>query len=188
MRKPAIASDHVEERHGVSRPSGGSRCWICPQAATRAVSSTLAVMAGLHGKRQRRELARALVGVLLLSVRAAVSVRSGAVLVSAVARPLQASIRTPPLGRIRSRAPRRSPDASGVMPAGGEEVTSGRRLCATQMRASGNPPSVITVIAWISMKMSGHIVLGDGKGHRRRRFAHERRPKSCLILRFGPAR
>jgi hypothetical protein len=38
----------------------------CPQVATRAVSSTLTVMAGLRGKRQRRELAKALVGVLLV--------------------------------------------------------------------------------------------------------------------------
>jgi len=45
---------------------GRRRGSFCPQAATRAVSSTLAVMAGLRGKRQRRELAKALVGVLLV--------------------------------------------------------------------------------------------------------------------------
>ena len=54
-------------RRGSGR-TGDRRCF-CPQAATRAVSSTLAVMAGLRVKRQRRELAKALVGVLLLRER-----------------------------------------------------------------------------------------------------------------------
>jgi hypothetical protein len=49
-----------------TRRRRASRGRLCPQVATPAVSSTLTVMAGLRGKRQRRELAKALVGVLLV--------------------------------------------------------------------------------------------------------------------------
>jgi hypothetical protein len=49
-----------------TRDRSRARGSLCPQAARRAVTSTLALMAGLRGKRQRRELAKALVGVLLV--------------------------------------------------------------------------------------------------------------------------
>ena len=68
-RAGVAASGVKREGHGCRRrprrePPG--RDPKCPQAATRAVSSMVAVMAGLRGKRERRELAKALVGVLLV--------------------------------------------------------------------------------------------------------------------------
>ena len=69
-RRRALAST---QQAATARPSGDQACrptrsrgCTCPQVATRAVSSTLTVMTGLRGKRQRRELAKALAGVLLV--------------------------------------------------------------------------------------------------------------------------
>lgn len=68
MRKPAIASDHVEERHGVSRPLGGVALLDLSDtgSATTAGTATALVLAtfGYLASTRRAELGRgALAGV-----------------------------------------------------------------------------------------------------------------------------